>query len=51
MTPRQIASYCFLAARREDLESHRQLSLMILVESADAKAIEKQLKQWEKENT
>lgn len=51
MTPRQIASYCFLAARREDIESHRELSLMILADSGDAKAVEKQLKQWEKENT
>jgi hypothetical protein len=51
MTPLQIAAFCFLIARREDLRSHRDLHLMVLARSDDAKAIDKQLKQWEKENT
>lgn len=33
------------------MESHRELSLAILAQSGDQKAIEKQLTQWEKENT
>jgi hypothetical protein len=49
MTPSQIAAFCFLIARREDLESHRELSLMILAQSGDEQAIKKQLSQWEKE--
>lgn len=49
MTPLQIAAYCFLIARREDLQSYRDLSLMVLAQSQDEKATEKQLKQWETE--
>jgi hypothetical protein len=49
MTPRQIAAYCFLIARREDLHSHRLLSLMLLAQNGEAKAVEKQLGQWESE--
>jgi hypothetical protein len=51
MTPRQIAAYCFLIARREDLEDYRELSLMILAEGGDQKQIEKYMKRIEKENT
>lgn len=50
MTPRQIAAYCFLAARREDLQSHRELYLMVLAQS-DGKEVEKYLKKIEKENS
>lgn len=51
MTPSQIAAFCYLIARREDLQSHRELSLMILAQSGDEKAVEQQLTKWEKESS
>lgn len=48
-TPRQISAYCFLIDRRQDIESHRTLSLLRLGQ-ADDDQVKKQMKQWEQEN-
>jgi len=48
-TPRQMSAYSFLAVKRINREMHRNLSLMALAQSGDAKAINDQLARWEKE--
>lgn len=47
-SPRQLAAYSFLAAKRMTRESHRTLSLLAL-SGAEGKEIQKQLEAWEKE--
>src|ERR1035437_8892122 len=48
-TPRQMAAYAFLAAKRKDRESHTSLGLMLLAQSGDAKAIKTQFEDWERD--
>jgi hypothetical protein len=49
MTPRQIASYQFLADRRRERELHTGLAIAALAASGDGKAIKHQLAEWEKD--
>lgn len=51
MTPRQIAAYTFLIARREDREAYRHIHQQLLATGGykDTDALEKQMAQWQKE--
>lgn len=44
-----MMAFSFLAGKRTFREAHRQLSLMALANSGDAKVINEQLAKWEKE--
>jgi hypothetical protein len=44
-----MAAYTFLAVKRKNREDHMALSLMLLADCGDPKAIKKQLEMWEKD--
>jgi hypothetical protein len=44
-----MAAYAFLAVKRQNRETHRDLSILLLAQSGDEKAIKKQLEDWEKD--
>jgi len=43
-----LAAYTFLATKRLQREHHATLSLMLLAQSGDEKAVKRQLEDWEK---
>jgi hypothetical protein len=45
-----MAAFTFLASKRLNRENHTKLGLMILAQSGDPKAVEKQFKDWEKDS-
>jgi hypothetical protein len=44
-----MAAFRFLADRRTDRDSHRQLGLLVFSQSSDPKVLTKQFEQWEEE--
>jgi len=44
-----MAAFTFLAVKRQNREAHSTLSLMLLAQSGDEKAVKKQLETWEKD--
>lgn len=45
-----MAAYTFLAVKRKNREDHMALSLAVLANCGDPKAIKKQLELWEKDS-
>jgi hypothetical protein len=46
-----MAAYCFLADRRVDRNSHRELTLIALGTHGDEKALKDAMENWESENS
>jgi len=44
-----MAAFTFLAVKRKNREDHASLSLMLLAQSGDEKAVKKQLETWERD--
>lgn len=44
-----MTAYTFLASKRKNRENHMALSLLLLSQSGDQKAVTKQLEDWEKD--